>query len=191
MPPEAAWIQGIRDRLQPDPNQERDGGDPSVPELWDDPFRSENGFEPDVPPSDAFSMKRLPQGEKMMKTLLEVHQLTDKQKDGLWIFDTLNSTHFQLTNYTGDDVRELQGRIRDIQMVFRWGARKLCYDLQVRVFIDTLARKSRGDLKDGLRERPMWGVMNILKYVFGQEPPKPKDNTGWGGMFFNRNRGRY
>ena len=181
---ETHWLEETRNRAL-------NSGNGNGSEVEEEEY--EGGFEGDFPQGPYGAVKP-PVTEKLVDALLETHPLTPQQQNELWIFNTPNLRHIQLTNLTGEDILRYKDITRRILVAHRWGARKLCHDLQIRLYMDLLSRKSRSDLKDGIRERPMWGgILNIGKWITDVQPKgagAPQDKTSWGGVLFNR-KNRY
>ena len=144
-----------------------------------------------LPAPSSYGPVQQPQSEKLVDTLVGVDPLTEEERKQLWLIRSSNVRHSQFTNIIGDDLPWLRRYFTDIQIVNHWEMPDYSNDLQERLQLDILFRKSRSDLKDGMRERPMW-ISNIMKYVMEQGAVKaPKDSAGWFGMFKGRERNRY
>ena len=186
MMPQAAWLRKVKEEMNT--MQDNDGNGNGEEPPYEEGMKNPS----DLPAPSSYPVMRPPQSEKMVDTLVGVEGLEDDQKDQLWLAESKLTRHFQLTNLTGEDIIWLRRYLNDIQIVNAWDMPRYTHQLQTRVLLDILARKSRSDLKDGLRERPMWGVMNILKYVMEQSGVKaPRDSAGWFGMFGNKGRKGY
>jgi len=185
--PQAGWIRRIREQMNEirggQENNGQDGQGVQEGEFYEDEGNGDGG----LPAPSSYMPTRPPQSEKLIDTLVGIDELTDEQRSKLWLLETEDARHAQFTNLIGEDLPWLRRYVDDIQIVDHWDMPEYAHDLQVRLRTDILFRKSRSDLKDGMRERPMW-ISNIMKYVMEQAGVKaPRDSPGWLGMF---NKGR-
>jgi hypothetical protein len=191
--PQSGWIRKIREQMdemgigRKGNGVDEDGQEPQEGEFIEEGGNGDGG----LPAPSSYLPTRPPQSEKIIDTLVGIDELPEEKRKHLWLFESKNTRHAQFTNITGDDLPWLRKYVDDIQVVGHWDMPEYSHDLQVRMFVDMLFRKSRSDLRDGMRERPMW-IANIMKYVMEQAGPKPpRDSAGWFGMFNRGQQKRY